>query len=159
MLTAPVYALSRPIKKIGPTPQQLEQMAQEKATSRLYQRSKGLHQKLKKDPLRYFATIMKDINQNYDMFEKKKPITDLSKASVEKEQKEMIVSTNDSFSANLKSKSPRTTVSQDGGLPQETIDSARSQTKEANNDTVGSSDNLNTWAQKATSPHDTVLLC
>ena len=76
-------------------------MAHEKAASRLHQRSKGLHQKLKKDPLRYFATIMKDINQNYDMFEKKSPITDLYKATTEKEQKEAFGSANDSFSANL----------------------------------------------------------
>ena len=73
MLTAPLLALSRPGAKFRQSVlNQLhkEPPAQDPA-DRLYDRSKVRQQLLRKDGLRFLTTMMKELNQNYDMFEKR----------------------------------------------------------------------------------------
>ena len=73
MLTAPLLALSRPGAKFRQSVlSQLhkEPPAQDPA-DRLYDRSKVRQQLLRKDGLRFLTTMMKELNQNYDMFEKR----------------------------------------------------------------------------------------
>ena len=71
MLTAPLYALSRPIQKFRLSSSNNERKVLDETQMRLFERSKIIHHKLKKDGLRFLTEMMKELNQNYDMFEKK----------------------------------------------------------------------------------------
>ena len=71
MLTAPLYALSRPIQKFRLSSCNNEKKVIDEAQKRLFERSKIIHHKLKKDGLFFLTDMMKELNQNYDMFEKK----------------------------------------------------------------------------------------
>ena len=72
MLTAPLYALSRPIQKFRlASCDNKEKKMIDEAQKRLFERSKIIHHKLKKDGLFFLTEMMKELNQNYDMFEKK----------------------------------------------------------------------------------------
>lgn len=74
MLTAPLYALSKPIKKfrlsLSKNQKSLRNQALE-AESRLYEHSKTLHHTFKRDPLKYLECMTNELNHNYEMFEKR----------------------------------------------------------------------------------------
>ena len=42
--------------------------------NRLYDRSKVIHHTLKKDGLRFLTEMMKELTQNYEMFEKRETV-------------------------------------------------------------------------------------
>lgn len=67
VLTAPIYSLSRPMKKYKLSN---KKKPADYTIARLYERSKELHHALKTNPLQYLEASMKDLDLNYTMFEK-----------------------------------------------------------------------------------------
>ena len=104
MLTAPLYALSRPIKKfrLSSSPKDTRKLTE--AQNRLYERSKKIHHKLKTDKLRFLTSMMKELNQNYDMFEKPGEVVNEAKPS---ENAKNTVNQTDTMSSISKVASPR----------------------------------------------------
>ena len=60
ILTAPIYALSRPLKKYSISNKVPKHP--DEAVQRLYDHSKAIHHTLRDDPLRYLPTIMKELD-------------------------------------------------------------------------------------------------
>lgn len=74
MLTAPLHALNRPIKKFRLSHSHHEKKMFDQTQNRLYDRSKVIHHTLKKDGLRFLTEMMKELTQNYEMFEKRETV-------------------------------------------------------------------------------------
>ena len=78
MLTAPLYALNRPIKKFRLSHSNHEKKVLDETQNRLYDRSKTIHHTLKKDGLHFLTGMMKELTQNYEMFEKRETVAKVS---------------------------------------------------------------------------------